>query len=70
MGTEKFKWFSYKFIKAIKRGEVDRICQAGNAETNPLGESLISIRQHRVDTAEAERQRSWTMERLAKFSVI
>ena len=64
------KWLSYKFIKAIKRGEVDRIYQAGNAETNPLGESLISILQHMVDTAEAERQRSWTMERLAKFLVI
>lgn len=59
-----------EFVEAIKRGELDIIYKVGNGETNPLGESLVSMRQQMVDTAEAERQRNWTTEGLAKFSDI
>lgn len=59
-----------EFVEAIKRGELDMVYKDDDEETNQLGESLVSMRQQMVDTAEAERQRNWTTEGLAKFSDI
>ena len=59
-----------EFVEGIERGEKDIQLTHNNGETNPLVESLIKMHHKMMETGEAEKQRNWTSDGLAKFADI
>ncbi|TRX57719.1 PAS domain S-box protein [Fulvivirga sp. M361] len=59
-----------EFVEGIERGERDIQLTNNNGEANPLIESLIKMHHKMMETSEAEKQRNWTSDGLAKFADI
>ena len=59
-----------QFVEGIKRGELDIQLQSVNGDSHGLSESLVSMREKMITTAEEERQRNWVTEGMAKFADI